>query len=64
MKKVQSKKLSLGKMAVAKLRLSQQQMQFLKGGEATKPTVQGTANSFVDDPPCVTQSPSIKTGVV
>jgi hypothetical protein len=49
-------KLSLGKMTVAKLRLSQQQMQLLNGGEATKPTTKPTVNnnSIVDDPqnPC------------
>jgi hypothetical protein len=58
MKKVQSNKLTLGKMTVAKLRLSQQQMQLINGGEDTKPTTRPTGGgnqSFFDDPnnPCV-----------
>jgi hypothetical protein len=50
-------KLALGKMTVAKLRLSQQQMQLINGGEATKP-VRPTVhnNSLVNDEnnPCST----------
>jgi hypothetical protein len=55
----QGKKLTLGKMAVAKLR--QSEMQLLNGGNATKPIVNkpptgNVGNSFVNDPnnPCVT----------
>jgi hypothetical protein len=53
-----NKKLSLGKMTVARLQMSQQQMRFVKGGEETKSQIPAkpTGNSFANDPnnPCVT----------
>jgi hypothetical protein len=71
MKKVQNKKLTLGKMAVAKL--NQRHMRFFYGGidtvnvgNDTKGTVQpdfDATTSFVNDPnnPCGTIKPPIKT---
>lgn len=65
MKKVLKKgntKLSLGKMTVARLQMSQQQMRFINGGEDTakpqKPIIGNSGNSLADDPnnPCVTTS--------
>jgi hypothetical protein len=62
MKKVQTNKLTLGKMTVAKLRLSEQQMQRINGGEDTakpqKPIIGNSGNSLADDPnnQCVTSS--------
>jgi hypothetical protein len=52
------RKLTLGKMTVAKLQMSQRQMQLINGGEDTKPKppVKPGGNSFANDPnnPCVT----------
>jgi hypothetical protein len=50
-----NKKLSLGKMTVAKLRLTEHQMQFINGGEATKPIVQSKQDTVVD--PCMNPQP-------
>ncbi len=51
-------KLSLGKMTVARLQMSQREMQLINGGENTKPDkpIKPTGNSFANDPnnPCVT----------
>jgi hypothetical protein len=60
-KELKKAKLSLGKMTVAKLQMSQQQMRLLNGGEDTKPVKPvGNNNSFANDPnnPCTTQAPT------
>jgi hypothetical protein len=65
MKKVsnQPQKLTLSKMTVAKLRLNEQQMYLINGGNGTKPTddkppTNGGNQSFVNEPnnQCVTQT--------
>lgn len=65
MKKVQTKKLTLGKTTVAKLQMSEEQMRHVNGGNDTKPPkpiIGGITNSLVDEPPCVLPPNTSPTG--